>query len=327
MAAISTGVADSTATSTTYNWQLPRGFPEPLVPADNPMSAAKVALGKRLFFDARLSPDASVSCASCHDPARAFTDARAKAMGATGKPTERSAMALVNVAYNSSYGWVEPIVTTLEAQMQQPLFNEHPIEMGLAGREAAVVQWLASDAGYVGAFKAAFPDEQDSISITNMIRAIACYERTLISGNSPFDRYVFNGEHDAIDASAKRGMQLFYSTRVGCANCHGGFNFTGTTVHREQPTAVPALARNGVGDTPMRIPTLRNIALTAPYMHDGRFNTLDAVIDHYESVSANPQIDDKLRVFKLTPEERRELRMFLEALTDSEFVRSSSAAE
>jgi cytochrome c peroxidase len=327
MAVIDAVAADSAPALAAYRWQLPRGFPEPLVPADNPMSAAKVALGRRLFFETRLSPGATVSCASCHDPARAFTDARAQAVGATGQATERSAMALVNVAYNSSYGWIDPKIATLEAQMQQPLFNQHPIEMGLAGREAAVIDLLSADTSYVTAFAAAFPDDKSSISITNLIRAIACYERTLISGNSSFDRYVFGGEHDAIGASAKHGMELFYSARLGCANCHGGFNFTGTVVHRVQPTAAPAFAHNGLSDTPMRIPTLRNIALTAPYMHDGRFATLDAVFDHYESVRANLQTDEKLPEFKLTPEERRDLRVFLESLTDSEFVRSSTAAD
>jgi cytochrome c peroxidase len=182
---------------------------------------------------------------------------------------------------------------------------------------------LSVDASYVAAFAAAFPDEKTSISITNLIRAIACYERTLISGNSPFDRYAFSGEHDALDASAKHGMELFYSARLGCANCHGGFNFTGTNVSRNQITVAPALARNGVSDTLMRIPTLRNIALTAPYMHDGRLATLDAVFDHYEKVSA--ETDEKLSPFALTPTERRDLRAFLESLTDGDFIRSSTA--
>jgi cytochrome c peroxidase len=237
---------------------------------------------------------------------------------------ERSAMSLANVAYNSSYGWTDPAVTTLEAQMRQPLFNEHPVEMGLAQRETAVVDLLSADSSYVDAFRAAFPDEPASISIRNLIRAIACYERTLISGNSPFDRYVYSGEHDAIDAAAKRGMELFYSARLGCANCHGGFNFTGTVVYRDHTDAVPALARNGASAVPMRVPTLRNIVLTAPYMHDGRFTTLDKVITHYENASAIPEVDTRLRTFKLTPDERRDLRAFLESLTDSEFIKSSA---
>lgn len=324
LATVGAAAADSVHSLAAYRWQLPRGFPEPLVPADNPMSPAKVALGRRLFFETRLSLTATYSCASCHDPAHAFTDGRAKAVGATGQSTERSAMTLVNVAYNSSYGWTEPTVTTLEAQMYQPLFNEHPIEMGLAGREAAMVAGLSADAGYVDAFNAAFPEQPTGISIANLIRAIACYERTLISGNSPFDRYVFGGQHDAIDAMAKRGMELFYSARLGCANCHAGFNFTGTVVYRDQATAVPAFARNGATAAPIRVPTLRNIALTAPYMHDGRFATLDEVIAHYESVGASAEADEKLREFKLTPDERRALRAFLESLTDSEFIRSNT---
>lgn len=326
LTAIVTAVGASAAEPIAYRRQLPRGFPEPLVPVDNPMSEAKVALGRRLFFEKRLSLTSNYSCASCHDPARAFTDGRAQAVGATGQRMLRGAMTLVNVAYNASYGWTDPAVTTLEAQMHQPLFNEHPVEMGLAGRETAVVALLSGDSSYAVAFSAAFPEQTAPVSIDHLIRAIACYERMLISGNSPFDRYVYRGEHDAIDVSAKRGMALFYSARLGCANCHGGFNFTGTAVSREQVTAVPAFARNGVDATPIRIPTLRNIALTAPYMHDGRFATLDAVIAHYESSATDQQVDTRLRKFALTSDERRDLRAFLEALTDSEFIRSSAAA-
>ncbi len=306
----------------TYVWHLPRGFPTPLVPADNPMSVAKVALGKRLFFDSRLSLTSTYSCASCHDPARAFTDARALAVGATGQVLNRNAMALVNVAYNVSYGWSNVKVKTLEAQMHQPLFNVHPLEMGLAGREASVVKILSADTDYIDAFRASFPDEP-SISIANMIRAIACYERTLISGNSPFDRYVFNGEHDAINDSAKRGMKLFYSSRLGCANCHAGFNFTGTAVYDGHTVAAAAFARNGVGSQSMRVPTLRNIALTAPYMHDGRYKNLDAVITHYETATTTTKADKKLRKFKLTSDERQALLAFLESLTDDEFIRTN----
>ena len=326
LTAVVVAVGANAAEPIAYRWRLPRGFPEPLVPTDNPMSEAKVMLGQRLFFEKRLSLTSSYSCASCHDPVRAFTDGRARAVGATGQLMTRGAMALINVAYNASYGWTDPAVTTLEAQMRQPLFNEHPVEMGLAGREPAVVTLLSGESSYVVAFRAAFPDQATSVSIDNLIRAIACYERTLISGDSPFDRYVYRGEHDAIDVSAKRGMALFYSARLGCANCHGGFNFTGTDVSREQVTAIPAFARNGVNTTPMRIPTLRNIALTAPYMHDGSFATLDAVIAHYENSATGQPVDTRLRKFALTSDERRDLRAFLESLTDSEFIRSNATA-
>lgn len=307
-----------------YMWHLPHGFPEPSVPADNPMSTTKVALGKRLFFEARLSITATYSCASCHNPASAFTDARALAIGATGQVLKRNAMALVNVVYNASYGWANAKVTTLEAQMRQPLFNQHPIEMGLAGRETNVVAMLAAESNYADAFRAAFPAEPNSISIDNVIRAIACYERTLISGNSPFDRYVFGGEHEAMDESAKHGMKLFYSKRLGCANCHAGFNFTGTTVDTMHTTAVPAFARNGVRDKPTRVPTLRNIAVTAPYMHDGRYATLETVIAHYENTATRQNADARLGRFKLTADERQALLAFLDSLTDNEFIRTQN---
>ena len=305
--------------SSGYVWHLPRGFPEPLVPAGNPMSIAKVALGRRLFFEKRLSLTTAYSCASCHDPARAFTDARTLAAGATGQTLQRNAMALVNVAYNTSYGWTSPNIRTLEAQMRQPLFNRHPVELGLAGREAKVIAVLSADAVYVEAFRAAFPGETHRISVTNIIRAIACYERTLISGDSPFDHYVFNGEHDALDADAKHGMKLFYSPRLGCANCHAGFNFTGASIDQRHHAARPSFARD-VDSMPVRIPTLRNIALTAPYMHDGRYETLEAVIAHYETVATLPNADKRLGKFKLTIEERRALLAFLNSLTDEDFV-------
>lgn len=312
-------VGANAADSSGYAWHLPRGFPEPLVPAGNPMSVAKVALGRRLFFEKRLSLTTTYSCASCHDPARAFTDARTLAVGATGQKLQRNAMALVNVAYNASYDWINPDIRTLEAQMRQPLFNQHPVELGLAGREAKVIAVLSADAGYVEAFRAAFPGEAPGMSIANIIRAIACYERTLISGDSPFDRYVFNGEHDALDADAKNGMKLFYSQRLGCANCHAGFNFTGTSIDQRHHAALPMFARD-VDAMPVRIPTLRNIALTAPYMHDGRYATLEAVIAHYETVAAPPDADKRLRRFRLTIEERQALLAFLNSLTDYGFV-------
>jgi cytochrome c peroxidase len=300
-----------------YSWTLPRGFPVPAVPTDNPMSEAKVALGRKLFHDTRLSVTDRYSCASCHDPARAFTDGRARAVGATGGIMRRGAMTLTNVAYDASYGWITPHVTTLEAQMRQPLFNEHPIEMGLSGRQSAVVAMLRADPHYAEAFRRSFPSDLIAVSLPNMTRAIAAYERTLISGASPFDRYVYQGDHAALDEPAKRGLALFYSKRVGCANCHRGFNFTGTWTEREHPRAPPSFARNGVVPRPMRIPTLRNIALTAPYMHDGRFTTLDEVIRHYERAGGTAA---KLAVFRLTDQERRDLIAFLDSLTDREFI-------
>ncbi len=299
-----------------YAWALPRGFPDPPVPVNNPMSAAKVALGRRLFFEPRLSVNGRYSCSSCHDPARSYTDGQANAIGASGEVLSRNAMALINVAYNASYGWSTPKVLSLEAQMRQPLFNAHPVEMGLAGRERVLIQQLRKDPTYLAEFAGAFPGTKPAVSIDNMIRAIAAFERTLLFGDSPFDRYAFGGEHTAISDAAKAGMALFYSARLGCADCHGGFNFTGTWNERGRPTAPAALACNGVGVRPMRVPTLRNVALTAPYMHDGRFATLDAVITHYEHLGPPRTCPDpRLRKFSLNATERVALIAFLQSLT------------
>jgi len=330
------GYASELAASPAYDWKLPPGFPAPAVPADNPMSAAKVALGRRLFFEVRLSATGATSCASCHDPARAYTDGLARARGALGDELPRSAMSLANVGYNASYGWTDRTVKTLEAQMRQPLFNSHPVEMGVEGREAEVTATLSSDEYYRQAFARAFPAESAPVQIANVVRAIAAFERTLLSGGSPFDRYVYRGEHDALDAEAKRGLALFYSSRLGCANCHGGFNFTGSWRDRDHPRAPPAFARDTVGGPLLRVPTLRNIALTAPYMHDGRDATLEDVVAQYEREGRKLQRSNQptpssssrhtLTAFTLNPGERHDLIAFLNALTDESFVVRSQTA-
>jgi cytochrome c peroxidase len=281
------------------------------------MSNAKVALGRRLFFEPRLSISGQYSCASCHEPDKAYSDGRAQAVGATGETLSHSAMALVNVAYNISYGWTRPELQSLEAQMLEPLLNEHPVELGVAGRQARVCDLLAAEPTYLAAFTQAFPQAAQPVTFDNLIKAIAAFERTLIYGNSPFDRYVFGGEHAAISSQAKRGMQIFYSSRAGCGSCHSGFNFEGNWRDEQGQTGKPGFADNGIGDRAMRVPTLRNIALTAPYMHDGRLPTLDAVLDHYARVAQRPASDARLRSFNLSADERAALIAFLNTLTDS----------
>jgi cytochrome c peroxidase len=314
-------LAAAQAPNASFAWQLPRGFPTPFVPADNPMSAAKVALGRRLFFETRLSVTGHYSCASCHDPARSYTDGRAHAVGATGAVMAHSSMALINVAYNLSYGWQQPQISSLEAQMRQPLFNRHPVEIGMGGREREVSAALGADAGYAREFAAVFGGP---ISVAHIIGAIAAFERTLIAGHSAFDAYVFEGRHDALSPAAKRGMALFFSSRIGCAGCHSGFNFSGNWRDRAGPTGKAGFADDGLGIGPVRIPTLRNIALTAPYMHDGRFATLDAVLDHYQRIgrlaSGAPggRHDPRLKAFTLSGNERDELMAFLASLTEQD---------
>jgi cytochrome c peroxidase len=316
--------AQTEAPSSAYVWQLPRGFPKPAVPPDNPMSAAKVALGQRLFFEPRLSVTGRYSCASCHDPARAFCDGRPVAVGATGEALPHNAMALVNVAYNVSFGWMKPRVRSLEAQMLEPLLNRHPLELGLAGAQQHLAAQLAADRSYAGAFAAAFPGA-GAVTFSHIVQAIAAFERTLISGRSPFDRYVFEGDHAALTAEAKRGMALFFSSRVGCAGCHSGFNFSGNWRDAEGATGAPSFASNGTTVRAVRVPTLRNVALTGPYMHDGRFATLAEVLAHYSGLAARRSaggrpLDRRLPHAPLSPSERAELSAFLESLTDESFV-------
>jgi cytochrome c peroxidase len=304
-----------------YAWHLPRGFPTPAVPRDNPMSEAKAALGERLFFEPRLSVTGQYSCSSCHDPAHSFAQARPVAIGATGEALPHNAMALVNVAYNVSFGWTKPRLGSLETQMLEPMLNEHPVELGLRGREAALCAQLAADPAYAADFAAAFPADRAPVTFDHLVKAIATFERTLISGGSPFDRYVFNGEHGALSGEAKRGMALFFSTRAGCSACHSGFNFAGNWRDAQGETGRASFARNGTSAQPMRVPTLRNVALTAPYMHDGRFATLEAVLGHYSSLArqaARP--DRRLPRVPFSGTERAALLSFLDSLSDETFV-------
>ncbi len=304
------------------------------------MSDAKVALGCRLFSETRLSVTNTYSCASCHHPELAFTDGRALAVGAKGDSMHRGAMTLTNVAYNPAFTWASDSVVTLERQMEQPLFNEHPLEMGLKRDDRSLLEWLQQQESYAAAFRQAFPQEAAPISVPNVLKAIASFERTLISGRSAFDRYVYDDDRAAFSEGARRGMRLFYSDRSGCSHCHFGLNFSGPMVHRGKPQQRALFANNGSavkGDEGLsvetkrqqdrgrfRVPTLRNIALTAPYMHDGRFTTLEQVIDHYAAGGKHAEsigvVDSQIRPLELTAEEKRDLVEFLRNLTDSQFA-------
>jgi cytochrome c peroxidase len=162
------------------------------------------------------------------------------------------------------------------------------------------------------------------VTFEHLVKAIAAFERTLISGDAPFDAYVFAGKHDSLSAPAKEGMALFYSERVGCAGCHSGFNFSGNWRDARGETGRASFARNGTSERPLRVPTLRNVALTAPYMHDGRFASLDEVLGHYSDLALAPggaaRIDRRLPRSALGAGERAALRAFLESLTDRAFV-------
>jgi len=314
------------------------------------MTTVKVALGRRLFYDTRLSGNGTFSCASCHQQARAFTDGRARALGATGQSHARSAMSLTNVAYNSSFGWADPGVRALETQMAVPMLNEHPIEMGIAGREAEIVgrfdtrddrPWFASS----------FPGDRSPVSLANIIKAIAAFERTLLSANSPFDRYLYRDDRTAIPPEAVRGMKLFFSERLGCSGCHAGFNLSGPVTFVSAPKPVLSFTNTGLYDLDgkgayppgdhglmdvthnprdmgrFRAPTLRNIALTAPYMHDGSVPSLDGVIAHYSAGGKGPLRAPQLKQFEINPAEAGDLVAFLDSLTDTSFVTNPALSD
>ena len=342
LAAAALGFAVAGAPAPAWEWRLPPGFPEPRVPADNPMTASKVDLGRRLFHDRRLSLNRTQACADCHRQALAFTDGRARALGSTGAEHRRSAPSLANVAYASSLTWADGSVRRLEEQARIPLLGTDPVEMGFGGREAELEARLRSDAAYETLFASAFPGESEPIILGNVTRALAAFERTLVSGGSAYDRLVYRGEMNALSEAAWRGLRLYFSDRTGCAACHGGLLFSGgfdydrlerpapprffdngllEAAERRGPGAVDAGLARATGRRRDRglfkTPTLRNIAVTAPYMHDGRIATLEGVLDHYARPGSPHPKDGGL---PLGPDERGDLLEFLRSLTDEAFL-------
>lgn len=188
-----------------FDWNLPKGFPRPAVPVDNPMTAAKVELGRYLFYDTRPSVNGKESCGSCHRQELAFTDGRALARGATGQLHPRSSMSLVNVAYAQRLTWADPALTSLESQALLPMLGTDPIELGLKGHEQEFLAALRRDAVYTTRFPAAFPGEGDAFTLSNVTKAIAAFERSIVSMRSPYDRYRWGGDSSAISDAMHDG--------------------------------------------------------------------------------------------------------------------------
>jgi cytochrome c peroxidase len=302
-----------------YSRPVPPGFPAPAVPADNAMTPERIALGAQLFGDQRLSVTGQHACVSCHDPARAFADGQPLAIGALGQKLRRNAPSIAYSAWNPSLGWDPPGTATLEAQMLVPLFATHPVELGLAGSEGRVLAQLQADVALRSRFVEAFPGESQPVTMDNVIRAIASFERSLGEGSSAFDRYLFEGNREGIGEAALRGMDLFFGTRLGCADCHSGMAFSGPLRGAGEPEVEARFADNGhgsaSGETALaRVPSLRNVAVTAPYMRDGALPTLAAVIEHYDRGS--PGAQPPLPALRLSDGEKADLAAFLESLTD-----------
>ena len=338
-----------------YTWDIPAPFPMPPVPADNPMSTAKVELGRHLFYDTRLSANGRQSCASCHRQELAFTDGRAQAIGTTGERHPRGSMSLANVGYLPGLTWAHPTLQALEEQALAPMFGTEPIELGLAGHEARITQLLEDEPRYRDLAAAAYPGERAPWTVRHLTRALAAFERTLISVRSPYDRYRYGGDRNAISESAKRGELFFFSGQRGaCFQCHGGWNFSGTVRVAGGDTVAASFFTTGLYNLPgevsypwpntglhlhtrlpgdvgrFRAPTLRNIAVTAPYMHDGSIATLAEVLDHYAAGGRttasgvgrdNPNKAPNVHGFAMTAGDRADVIAFLETLTDSAFLR------
>ncbi|MBE2262335.1 MAG: di-heme enzyme [Burkholderiaceae bacterium] len=339
-----------------WTWALPAGFPTPAVPASNPMSTSKVDLGRHLFYDKRLSGNGQQACAGCHLPDKAFTDGAAVSRGSTGEFTARNAQPLGNVAYNPLLTWANPSLLVLERQMEVPLFGENPIEMGInEGNKAAVLQRLAGTALYKDKFAAAFPGEADPVSWLNVIKAIAAFQRSLISGNSRYDQK--NAGTAVFTPSEQRGRELFFGDKARCSRCHNGFNFNDQAVHADTAafsTPFHNIGLYNVGGTgaypepnrgvmelsglfrdmgSFRAPSLRNVAVTAPYMHDGSVATLEEVVEIFaeggRNVTTGPYAGDgRLNPYKsplisplgLTAQDKADLVAFLKTLTDTGFL-------
>lgn len=298
---------------------IPPGFPKPSFPADNDLTPARWALGKKLFYDPILSRDSTLSCASCHHAAKAFSDTVAFSPGVGGLPGTRNAPTLANVAYQPYY-LREGGVPTLEMQILVPIQEHNEFDFNIL----LIAERLLRDTGYVRMSREAYDRDPDPFVIT---RSIACFERTFISGQSRYDQYVFQGKNTALTAAEKRGMDLFFSQKTNCSQCHNGFNFSNYAFENNGLYADYSdpgryrLTGLEIDRARFKVPTLRSVALTAPYMHDGSLPTLDSVVEHYNSGGKpHPNKSSLLYSLGLSAAEKADLVAFLRSLTDESFV-------
>lgn len=340
-----------------YVLELPKGLPGPVIPVGQELTRPRVELGRHLFYDLRLSANETQSCASCHPQSHAFADPRVRSVGSTGDVLTRNAPSIANVAYASVLTWANHLQTKLHEQALIPIFAESPVELGMSGKDDEMLARLADDERYAALFPAAFPDDPSPISLANVVVALASFQRSVISMRSPYDRYVYGGEPDAISPLAKEGEALFFTEQFDCFHCHGGFLFTDTTVHERSAFVEVAFHNTGLysldssGAYPLedqglyqvtsdpadvgrfRAPSLRNVELTAPYFHDGSAATLEDVLAHYArggrlitegpdagDGATNPLKSEFVHGFTMTDHERDAMLAFLRSLTDPQLV-------
>ncbi len=353
------GHKDGDSAATDYGaWllPLPAGFPTPKVPIDNDATPEKFDFGRYLFYDARLSGNATQSCSDCHIASLSFSDGLVTPTGSSGDAVPRNSLALVNTAWEETYTWPDPLLTTLEDQVKAPMFGSNPAELDMTGHEDEIVTRLKADPTLVSLGAAAFPDD-DPFSDDSLIKTLATYIRGLISSDSPYDRFTSTGDASGMSDSARRGEGLFFGETADCYHCHQAPNFTVSYTSQESAGAQDAFFNTGLYNTDgngayppdnqglyaitgiasdmgrFRAPTLRNIALTAPYMHDGSVATLEDVVDIYNrggrdvtsgpytgDGATNPYKNNLVRALNLSDQDKADLVAFMESLTDQTFL-------
>lgn len=263
--------------------------------ASESVQKARIQLGRYLFYDTRLSYNETKACVSCHDPKMAFTDGYRQSSGADGYNVKHNAISLINVRYRTTYTWTDSSITDLKLQLHFPFFNKHPVELGWLNHEAQILQRFAKDALYKQLFAKAFPEDKYPFELEQVQTALVAFESQLVSYGSAYDQFL-NGEESALNASAKAGLALFNSARLGCNQCHQW-----TKPYQTEPS----IFYQGI-----RVPSLRNVMLTAPYMHKGQLDDLFQVFKYYESSQ---------QIF-LNKQEEQQLMAFLSALTDTSYL-------
>jgi cytochrome c peroxidase len=320
---------------------------------ENSFSKEKASLGRYFFYDRRISLNQTKSCSSCHDQKFSFTDGYRRSIGALGDNHQHNAVALINIVFNKYLTLADSSLHFPEQQVNNPMFHDQPVELGWKGNEAVILTRLKKDSFYSLQMKSIYPSEKDPFSVKNIQSCLASFVKTILSFDSPYDRYKHGHNPAALSTAEKNGMNLFFSAKLGCGNCHGGINFSRPVIsdgfgktgyyqntglyNIDEAGAYPAydqgliqITKNPVDMGKYRIPTLRNLAFTAPYFHDGTAANLEEVLAVYENGGRNnltglyagdgrknPFKNPLINGFRLTSQEKKDLISFLLSLSDS----------
>jgi cytochrome c peroxidase len=330
--------------------------------AGNTYTDAKAELGRYLFYDRRLSVNNTKACASCHAQQFSFTDGYNRSIGVFGDLHQRNSRPLINLIFNKYLTAADSTLHFPEEQINNPMMNQHPVEMGIAGNENEILNRIKADSFYQQQFRQAFATGKDSFSLLHVQQAISTFIKTIFSFNSPFDRYTYMGEQNAMNAMQLNGKQLFFSDSLSCSKCHGGINFTrpaftnadgsmpyyfttglynvaGRNTYPAYDQGLIMLTKSKVDQGRFLLPTLRNLAFTAPYFHDGSAATLEDVLNVYErggrNIENGPYAGDGrknihnhslIKGFQLNSQQRKDLIAFLLSLSDSSLCNNPAYA-